>query len=122
LLGRPELVAVHTSEVLGDGSVAHRRIGEGYRRILSEPLFRLLMRWYGVADLTKIVSVELERVWICTRENGGRRSSRSCVNTASLLFRRRPVDQQCNGCDHERGGDGGSNNRACAIDRQSGWP
>lgn len=39
---------------------AHRHIGEVYLRILNKPLFRLLTRWQGIADQTKITNVELD--------------------------------------------------------------
>jgi haloalkane dehalogenase len=51
----------------------HRGIGEIYLRILNKPLFRLLMRLQGVADLTKITKAELDAYLdLLRRVDGGR--------------------------------------------------
>jgi pimeloyl-ACP methyl ester carboxylesterase len=51
----------------------HRGLGEIYLRILNKPVFRVLMRLQGVADLTKISNAELDAYLdLLRRVDGGR--------------------------------------------------
>jgi|RhiMetStandDraft_4_1073278.scaffolds.fasta_scaffold00117_8 haloalkane dehalogenase len=53
--------------------LAHRQIGDLYLRILNKPIFRLLTRWQGIADQTKITNGELDAYLdLLRRVDGGR--------------------------------------------------
>ncbi|MEO6859406.1 MAG: alpha/beta fold hydrolase [Solirubrobacteraceae bacterium] len=64
---------------------ARRRIGEMYLRAVSKPVFRLLMRQIGVADMSCISPEEIDAyVDLLKREDGGRaflKIMRGCEHT-----------------------------------------